>query len=341
MSRGERMMTGWNDAGMIDEPEANEPVAMAGAAAALGSDPGLVEPLLSSGGFAQELIQCQIRRLGKLKPEVLADRDPEPLHQLRVSLRRLRTVLVQFGAALELPDRVSEQRIAALARRTSRCRDLDVLRLRLQHQLLPRLPEQEQRRLAGAMQRLDCDRAKAFASLVEALKSARFLNLLERLNKWQKRPRLTPLGQLPLLPWLVDWQAPFTAGLFLHPGWMVEDPASETLHGLRKRIKAARYSLETLERWCEPPLQAWIEDLRQGQDHLGDLHDLQILQSNLVGKVKRSQREGLPVLQAEMEAQQLLHWRRWRDLAQRLHSDSHRSMLRLQLLALGSRSSPS
>ena len=86
---------------------------------------------LTSGAFAQELIHRQIRRLGKLQAEVLADRDPEPLHQLRVSLRRLRTALLQFGPALELPESVSERRIAAVARRTSLCRDLDVLQLRL------------------------------------------------------------------------------------------------------------------------------------------------------------------------------------------------------------------
>ena len=43
------------------------------------------EPVITSGAYALELIQRQTRRLGKLQAEVLADRDPEPLHQLRVS----------------------------------------------------------------------------------------------------------------------------------------------------------------------------------------------------------------------------------------------------------------
>lgn len=302
--------------------------------------PSIDESPLTSGAFAQELIQLQIRRLGTLQAEVLADRDPEPLHQLRVSLRRLRTALGQFAPALELPESVSERRIASVARRSGLCRDLDVLGLRLREQLLPRLPDDEQRRLEGALKRLARDRGQAFATLVEALHSPRYLKLLERLHKWQKRPRFTPLGELPLLPWLVDWQAPFTAGLFLHPGWMVEDPAAEVLHGLRKRIKQARYSLESLERWCEPPLQAWLKDLRQAQDHLGELHDLQILNRSFVASEHLRKPSDLPVLQAELAAQQQLHWLRWRDLARRLHQDNHRQAIQSQLLQLGTSSQP-
>jgi CHAD domain-containing protein len=296
---------------------------------------------LSSGSFAKELIQYQIRRLGKLQGEVLDDRDPEPLHQLRVSLRRLRTALGQFAPALELPDSVSEPRIAAVARRTGLCRDLDVLSHRLREQLLPRLPDSEQNRLSGAMKRLSHDRAQAFDTLREALHSPRYLKLLARLNKWDKHPRFTPLGQQPLLPWLYDWQAPFTARLFLHPGWTVDDPEAKSLHGLRKQIKKARYCLENLERWCEPPLREWIQDLRQAQDHLGELHDLQILNSGFIESENASKTSNLPVLRAELAGQQQLHWLRWRDLAQRLHCDSHRHTIQRHLLELGHATVPS
>jgi CHAD domain-containing protein len=301
----------------------------------LGTEDSRGERDLTSGSFAKELIQYQIRRLGKLQGEVLDDRDPEPLHQLRVSLRRLRTALGQFAPALELPDSVRDPRIAAVARRTGLCRDLDVLNLRLREQLLPRLPDNEQERLSGAMRRLSHDRAQAFDTLREALHSPRYLKLLARLNRWDKHPRFTSLGRQPLLPWLYDWQAPFTAGLFLHPGWTADHPEAKSLHGLRKRIKTARYSLESLERWCEPPLRAWIQDLRQAQDHLGELHDLQILNSGFLDSETPRKTSTLPVLRAEIKGQQQLHWLRWRDLAQRLHLDSHRQTIQRHLLELG------
>ena len=311
--------------------------AFAAQAAAVASEADQGEFAWTNGAFAQDLIQQQSRRLEKLHSKVLADRDPEPLHQMRVSLRRLRTALLQFGAALELPASVSERRIAAVARRTSRCRDLDVLRLRLRDQLLPLLPGDEQRSLERAMKRLGRDRARAFSRLVDGLHSSRYRTLLNQLKTWQKHPRFTPLGQRSLLPWLVDWQAPFTAGLALHPGWGEEDPNAEVLHGLRKRIKAARYSLENFECWCSPPLLAWINDLRQAQDHLGELHDLQLFNRNLAACVGRRKRSALPVLRAEIEGQTLQHWRCWRELSQRLLRDSHRHSLQRELLALGQR----
>lgn len=293
------------------------------------------EPVLSSGEFALELIRRQTRRLGNLQADVLADRDPEPLHQLRVSLRRLRTAMGQFAPALEFPEGVSVRRIAAVARRTGLCRDLDVLHGRLRDELLPRLPEGEQASLEGAMKRLRQDRAQAFTTLHEALHSSRYLKLLARLHKWQLQPRFTALGRLPLMPWLPDWQAPFTAGLFLDPGWLEADSSAETLHALRKRIKQARYSLEHFDRWCEPALKAWIQDLRAAQDHLGDLHDLQILHRNFIrgDSLKKSLR--LPVLQAELEAQQQLCWIRWRELAERLYEESHRRGVQGRLQQLG------
>lgn len=293
------------------------------------------EPSLTSGEYALDLIRHQIRRLGNLQSEVLADRDPEPLHQLRVSLRRLRTAMGQFAPALQFPDGVTVRRIAAVARRTGLCRDLDVLHARLREQLLPRLPENEQSSLEGAMKRLVQDRAQAFSTLQEALHSSRYLKLLAKLHKWQHRPRFTALGRLPLMPWLPDWQAPFTAGLFLDPGWMEVDPSAETLHELRKRIKQARYSLEHLEQWCEPALKAWIQDLKDAQDHLGDLHDLQILHRSFILGDSLKKTVKLPVLEAELEAQQQLRWIQWRELAERVHAEDYRRMVQLALLELG------
>ena len=289
---------------------------------------------LSCGRFAQELIHNQVRRLGKLQAEVLADRDPEPLHQLRVSLRRLRTALGQFAPALDLPDGVSERRVASVARRTGLCRDLDVLTLRLREQILPRLPASEQHALKGAMKRLGQDREKALQALRDALHSPRYLKLLARLHKWQGRPRFTPLGQQLLEPWLHEWQAPYTAGLFLHPGWREVNPEAESLHDLRKRIKQARYSLEPLERWCAPPLREWIQELREAQDHLGELHDLQILNSGVVEREPRGASQW-PVLRAELEEQRRRHWQAWRELAEPLCGDRNRQVIHRHLLALG------
>ena len=105
------------------------------------SAPGLTMDSESSGAYARHRLEQLCERLRRLRPEVLDDRDPEPLHQYRVSLRRLRSLLIQFAPALLLPAKVTPSRIALLARATGATRDLDVLGLRLQHDLLPALPK--------------------------------------------------------------------------------------------------------------------------------------------------------------------------------------------------------
>ena len=74
-----------------------------------------VLPALDSprcGEHAHTLIGDRLARLVALQAEVLADRDPEPLHQMRVSFRRLRSTLEQFSPALLLPDAADPERIA-------------------------------------------------------------------------------------------------------------------------------------------------------------------------------------------------------------------------------------
>ncbi|MCT0249614.1 CHAD domain-containing protein [Synechococcus sp. CS-205] len=287
---------------------------------------------ISNGAHAAQLIQKQTRRLGRLQPEVLADSDPEPLHQLRVSLRRLRTVLAQFQPALILPDHVSERRIARVARRTGLCRDLDVLRQRLETGLLPSLPQREAKALRPALKHLGRDRRRAFEGLAEALRSHRYLKLLERLHRWQDRPCYTSLGALPLQPWLGEWGAKAVAGLFLEPGWFSTDPNDPALHGLRKRIKGVRYGLENLEPYLQPSLSHWIGDLRQGQDILGELHDLQVLAEVLGDVLGTTPAQTFPQLSHWIERQQSDAWQHWLALSGRLRLDSSRRSL-LALLA--------
>jgi CHAD domain-containing protein len=115
----------------------------------------------------------------------------------------------------------------------------------------------------------------------------------------------------------------------------VDDPNAEALHNLRKRIKAARYALEHLQHCCEPALLAWIQELRQAQELLGELHDLQILSHTLGGSGSTLKSHRLPVLHRELEGQRAENWLRWRELAQRLQQDSHRRAIHRQLLELG------
>jgi CHAD domain-containing protein len=285
------------------------------------------------GPHARSLIERHARRLEHLTPRVLHDRDSEDLHQLRVCLRRLRTALDQFAPALVLPAGLGPRPIAAVARRTGRTRDLDVLQARLRDDLLPLLPEDERQRLQGALEPIGRARRRAFADLCRALERPAFGRQRQQLGRWLEQPSFTPLGEQPLEPWLGDWRLALVADLFLLPGWWADDPASPRLHDLRKRLKGVRYGLEHLEAWSPPPLQDWVQELRQAQDHLGALQDLAVLHRTLGRPPVRLRWTRMPALAALLEDDRRRHWQRWQQLAARLSDPAGR--FRLQRLVLG------
>jgi len=291
-----------------------------------------MDPPLCCGPHAQALIDRHTRRLQHLWPKVLDDRDPEDLHQLRVCLRRLRTALNQFAPALVRPAGTGPRPIAAVARRTGRTRDLDVLQIRLRADLLQALPEEEQRRLRRALDPLGQARRQAFSDLREALERPAFRRQLHRLGHWLVQPSFTPLGEQPLAPWRADWRLALLADVFLLPGWWADDPGSPRLHDLRKRLKGVRYGLEHLEDDAPPALLAWVQELRQAQDHLGALQDLAVLRRTLERPPVHLRWDRLPALVALLQHEERGHWCRWQQLAARLSDAAGRSRLQHLLL---------
>ena len=49
------------------------------------------------GGYAYQIVAQQAKQISELRSQVLADLDPEPLHQMRISTRKLRAALSLFS----------------------------------------------------------------------------------------------------------------------------------------------------------------------------------------------------------------------------------------------------
>lgn len=291
-------------------------------------------PITSSGGHVVELIRQSSRKLVRLQPAVLADEDPEALHQMRVTMRRLRTCLRQFAPALQLPAAVTDRRIAKVARRLGMTRDLDVLRDRLDTRLLPQLPAVEAKALRPVFKQLRRERRLAYEQLQLVLQSGSYLELLAKLQRWLKAPQLTALGQAPLQDWLVEWQAPLLVSLFAHPGWFVEDLEGdlEAVHDLRKQCKTARYALENLLPLTGPRCRSWAKRFQRFQDLLGDLNDLQVLQKAIDDQLPARLADSLPSLHGLLQHNAHQCWRQWRLEAQALQSPQQRHRLLQALL---------
>jgi CHAD domain-containing protein len=284
---------------------------------ATSSDRQAIDPQGSAGAYAAGHLADELRRIVALQPAVLADEDPEPLHQLRVALRRLRTTLMQFERALVLSAAVSEENIARVTRRLGVARDLDVLRQRLEEEFVPALSAGERQVFKPILKQLRRERHLAFSDLENQLKRSRYLSMLAALQNWLKKPLFTPLGREPVVAWLTEWPKPCLSGLLTHPGWWATDPQRDgrVLHDLRRHVKAARYGLENLQPLLQGHADGWILRLKCVQSCLGDLQDLQVLAQALGDQLDAPLGQVLPSLETELERRRGLAWARWRLLA--------------------------
>ena len=166
----------------------------------------------------------------------------EPLHQMRVGTRRLRSDLRTFGPLLD-PEWAQSLRgeLGWLGGSLGAVRDLDVLTHRLRREGADLSP-----RLDGLLAALERRRRRARAALLADLSSPRYVELLDRLVEAAGEPRLTGRAARPArttLPPLVarSWRKLARAGRSVGP----ESPDDE-LHRVRVLAKRARYAAEAV-----------------------------------------------------------------------------------------------
>jgi CHAD domain-containing protein len=285
---------------------------------------------LASGAFALELVQTQVAKLVQLQTPVASGEGSEPLHQMRVAMRRLRTTLIQFEPALQLPAAVNDQRLAKWVRRLGMARDLDVLRERLEDGFLPQLPATEVKALRPVLRQLRRERQLAHGHVVEVLQSRSYLEGLAQLQRWLKEPAFTSLGEQPISQWLLEWQGPAVSGLFLHPGWQI---SKDSVQKNAAETEQLHYLLENLAPLQGAATAPWISRFKQGQELLGEWNDLQVLQSAIHDQVPGRFEDTMPQLEWLLVQHQRHCWLQWRELVDELLPHRQRRRLGLALLA--------
>ncbi|MFQ3615442.1 MAG: CHAD domain-containing protein [Cyanobacteriota bacterium] len=238
--------------------------------------------LLTLGEYAHRIVGEQYRQMVKHEKHVLADTDPEHLHQMRVHSRRLYTALQVFGAAIELPKAAHSKRVRSLTKALGKLRDLDVQIAMLQTDYHPHLSQPEQAYLERAIAALQQKRCKALAGTRDLLSQSRYQDLKTAYETWLSAPQFTPLAQIPIATVLPDLLSPLLSTSLLHPGWLiateeVTEDTAPTLHDLRKACKHVRYQAEFFVGFYGAQFKAWIAGLKSLQDSLGSLQDIQVL----------------------------------------------------------------
>ncbi len=289
---------------------------------------------LTLGELAQQVITEQFHRMSKPAKRVLEDTDPEHLHQMRVSTRRLRTAMQIFDRAILLPKRADRKQVRNLARILGAVRDLDVQIASLQNEYQPQFEQTEQKQIQFAIKALKKQRVTAFQAMKTALNDRPYKALQTAFTNWIEQPKFHPIAHLPLLTVLPDVLSPLVAEVLLHSGWTIAQDniavESETLHDLRKVCKHARYQTEFFKPFYGEPFHNWIEEIKQIQDRLGSFQDTQVLQS-LLDEAIGNQAE-LPQLQEKIQQTQAEALSTWDATRQKYLDQNFRYHLHQMLL---------
>ena len=228
----------------------------------------------SLGEVVTHAIASSVIRLLRHDPVVRLGTDPEGVHQARVATRRLRSDLRTFRTVLDQEWTAALRlELGWLGGELGAARDADVLLERLTARVgeLPEAGGEGARRVIGALAQR---RVQARAGLLEALRSDRYLDLIDQLIQAAQTPALIEAkagrAATKALPPIVRraWRS-----LDKYVKALPDTPADEELHRVRILAKRCRYAAEA----SAPPLGKRTHKLATAatglQDVLGELND--------------------------------------------------------------------
>ena len=211
-----------------------------------------VGPHSTIAAVVRAAIASGVVRLLECDPGVRLGDDPEDVHQARVATRRLRDDLRTLAPLVD-------QRWAAVTRKElswlgtclGRVRDIDVLGARVRDVFdgfdhADADADADADAAAGLLALADRDRDDARATLLAALGSDRYLDLLERLVAATLDPPLGAgvKGRRPAAPEVADLADEATRRLDRSVRRLRKKPRDAELHTVRRRAKHARYATE-------------------------------------------------------------------------------------------------
>lgn len=266
--------------------DSNDVATLALAHAAAAQPPPL--PALSDGIDAGQSAPAAYRRvLANLDAAVeanwhgtLAEIDPEFLHDLRVAIRRTRSVLAEGQGVIDDATRDHfRSEFKWLADATSRPRDLDVYVIEWPGYVAPLGPDTAAH-LEPVLQHLHRHRRRAHTQLARAMRSSRASTLRDDWTAW-----LTAAGEAPARPAPGATVGDVVAGR-IHKAQrqviaagraITSTTPGEALHELRKDAKKLRYLIECFAGVLPAKRRkAFVGMLKDLQDNLGRHQDAEV-----------------------------------------------------------------
>jgi CHAD domain-containing protein len=212
----------------------------------------------------------------------LLGEDIEELHDMRVATRRMRSAFDIFGPAFT-PKMVKryQKGLRSLGRALGQVRDMDVI---LEKGLLyqRKLKEQDQAGMEPLMiawkQTIDSERVK----LIKHLQSEKYKDFKQDFNKFLQVPisgkDTSNSGNevisrvRDIVPILIYSRYAAVNGYET----ILPTASINQLHALRIEFKKFRYTLEYFKEILNESVTRTINEIKQYQDHLGELHDADV-----------------------------------------------------------------
>lgn len=223
----------------------------------------------------EQVVAGQLKRLLAHWEGAREGTDPEEVHDMRVATRRLRAALMVFSSVWdEGLVRKARKRLRSLGRRLGAVRDLDVFWMKTEAYMAG-LDPAAQAQFEELRQVWEASYRRAREKLVAFLEGTKF-DLAVRACRavltegGDRKDTSGPLLEHVLPVMLFGPAADVRA--FERDGVGPSTPLP-TLHRLRVKAKALRYTLEFLSDVLGEEAKALIRDLRRLQDHLGALQD--------------------------------------------------------------------
>lgn len=241
---------------------------------------------------------------------------PEDVHQLRVGTRRLRSDLRTFAPLLDKPAVAQIRReIGWLCDVVGAARDLDVLADRLSRDVKA-LDGDDGAQGVALLGLLDAQRGVARDALLGALRSPRYLEILDVLAELCSspplRPSQTPSGTDPsrMAKQIVRRSVRDLASAVERLG---DEPSDSQLHSVRIFAKRARYATEAVAPLAQRQLGALAVALGEIQSFLGDYNDSVVAETWLRDAAERTLPAGVAagLLIAAERRQRYKLRRRW------------------------------
>jgi len=228
-----------------------------------------VQPHDATGSAARSAIAFHVRSLIAQVPAAQRG-EPEPIHQVRVAARRLRSAVRLFAAYISaIKPKETDERLKWLGQQAGAVRDLDVLEGLMQKRA-KKLDAQIGKDLEPLFEEIRVRRAKAAQSLATSLASRRYKELVARLSA---PIAITTQGDTAFGSVAAELFAPMLKSMMRAGEKMHEEPTADDLHRLRKRAKGSRYALETMIAIDEKQLRGMLKSLEDLQDLIGGFHD--------------------------------------------------------------------